>query len=246
MPSNHLIFYRPLLLLPSIFPSIRAFPASSFFRAARVGKKLPLAIATPPPPSWAVLWALSGGRLFLAPSQQGVRAGGGPALSSVLHAPRGGRVGLPEVTVSMCILSIFSRVCTAGTWPVHRVCSSYLVGCVICGGVAKGSGNVDSFQHNHMNLPPPAPALPPAHPTRCQGAAGVGRGRGPALHPHRPVSTTRSPSRLHPLRWQASSRLGKQAAPERGRGVQTREGGAGFFRPPAGKGHIPAEGHPRA
>ena len=25
MPSNHLIFYRPLLLLPSIFPSIRVF-----------------------------------------------------------------------------------------------------------------------------------------------------------------------------------------------------------------------------
>ena len=25
MPSNHLILYRPLLLLPSIFPSIRAF-----------------------------------------------------------------------------------------------------------------------------------------------------------------------------------------------------------------------------
>ena len=26
MPSNHLIVYRPLLLLPSIFPSIRVFP----------------------------------------------------------------------------------------------------------------------------------------------------------------------------------------------------------------------------
>ena len=25
MPSNHLLFYRPLLLLPSIFPSIRVF-----------------------------------------------------------------------------------------------------------------------------------------------------------------------------------------------------------------------------
>ena len=25
MPSNHLILYRPLLLLPSIFPSIRVF-----------------------------------------------------------------------------------------------------------------------------------------------------------------------------------------------------------------------------
>lgn len=113
----------------------------------------------------------------------------------------------------MCILSTFSRVCTAGTWPMHCVCSSYLVGCVICGGVAKGSGNVDSVQHNHMNLPPPAPALPPARPTRCQGAAGVGGGRGPALRPHRAVSTARSPSRL-----------GKQAAPERGGADQGRWG----------------------
>ena len=29
MPSNHLIFYRPLLLLPSIFPSIRVFSSES-------------------------------------------------------------------------------------------------------------------------------------------------------------------------------------------------------------------------
>ena len=29
MPSNHLIFYRPLLLLPSIFPSIRVFSNKS-------------------------------------------------------------------------------------------------------------------------------------------------------------------------------------------------------------------------
>ena len=29
MPSNHLIFCRPLLLLPSIFPSIRVFPNES-------------------------------------------------------------------------------------------------------------------------------------------------------------------------------------------------------------------------
>ena len=27
MPSNHLILCRPLLLLPSIFPSIRVFPS---------------------------------------------------------------------------------------------------------------------------------------------------------------------------------------------------------------------------
>ena len=31
MPSNHLILCRPLLLLPSIFPSIRVFPVSQFF-----------------------------------------------------------------------------------------------------------------------------------------------------------------------------------------------------------------------
>jgi hypothetical protein len=42
-----------------------------------------------------------------------------------------------------CILNIFSCMCTVGTWPVHCVRSSYLVGCVMCGGVAKGSGNVD-------------------------------------------------------------------------------------------------------
>ena len=29
MPSNHFILYRPLLLLPSIFPSIRVFPNES-------------------------------------------------------------------------------------------------------------------------------------------------------------------------------------------------------------------------
>ena len=32
MPSNHLIFYCPLLLLPSIFPSIRVFSDESIFR----------------------------------------------------------------------------------------------------------------------------------------------------------------------------------------------------------------------
>ena len=31
MPSNHLILCHPLLLLPSIFPSIRVFPTSQFF-----------------------------------------------------------------------------------------------------------------------------------------------------------------------------------------------------------------------
>ena len=32
MPSNHLILCRPLLLLPSIFPSIRVFPTESALR----------------------------------------------------------------------------------------------------------------------------------------------------------------------------------------------------------------------
>ena len=32
MPSNHLILYRPLLLLPSIFPSIRIFSNESALR----------------------------------------------------------------------------------------------------------------------------------------------------------------------------------------------------------------------
>ena len=32
MPSNHLILYRPLLLLPSIFPSIRVFSSESGLR----------------------------------------------------------------------------------------------------------------------------------------------------------------------------------------------------------------------
>ena len=31
MPSNHLILCNPLLLLPSIFPSVRVFPISQFF-----------------------------------------------------------------------------------------------------------------------------------------------------------------------------------------------------------------------
>ena len=35
MPSNHLIFCRPLLLLPSIFPSIRVYSNESAFRIRR-------------------------------------------------------------------------------------------------------------------------------------------------------------------------------------------------------------------
>ena len=34
MPSNHLILCCPLLLLPSIFPSIRVFPMSQFFASS--------------------------------------------------------------------------------------------------------------------------------------------------------------------------------------------------------------------
>ena len=32
MPSNHLILFHPLLLLPSIFPSIRVFSNESFYK----------------------------------------------------------------------------------------------------------------------------------------------------------------------------------------------------------------------
>ena len=35
MPSNHLILYRPLLLLPSIFPSIRVFSNESVVHIRR-------------------------------------------------------------------------------------------------------------------------------------------------------------------------------------------------------------------
>ena len=39
MPSNHFILCRPLLLLPSIFPSIRVFPVSQLFASGgqRIG-----------------------------------------------------------------------------------------------------------------------------------------------------------------------------------------------------------------
>ena len=37
MPSNHLILCHPLLLLPSIFPSIRVFPRSQFFGGQIIG-----------------------------------------------------------------------------------------------------------------------------------------------------------------------------------------------------------------
>ena len=33
MPSNHFVLYHPLLLLPSVFPSIRVFSSESFLRS---------------------------------------------------------------------------------------------------------------------------------------------------------------------------------------------------------------------
>ena len=43
MPSNHLIFYHPLLLLPSIFPSIRVFSTESVLssRGQSIGASAP-------------------------------------------------------------------------------------------------------------------------------------------------------------------------------------------------------------
>ena len=37
MPSNHLILCSPLLLLPSVFPSIRSFPVSQLFASGGLG-----------------------------------------------------------------------------------------------------------------------------------------------------------------------------------------------------------------
>lgn len=114
-------------------------------------------------------------------------------------APRACGVGLPEVTVSVCILNIFSWMCTAGTWPVHCVCSSYLVGCVMCGGVAKGSGTVDFFQHNHMNstatLPCPCARLcrPAPRPGSRRELLGWREDGGPLLYPSGPASTALAP-----------------------------------------------------
>lgn len=103
------------------------------------------------------------------PSRSGLPASraGGPGAGLCLVRSRACGAGLPEVTVSVCILNIFSCICAAGTWPVRCVCGSYLVGCVMCGGVAKGSGTVDVFQHNHMHppatLPRPRPCPVPSH-----------------------------------------------------------------------------------
>ena len=40
VPSNHFILCRPLLLLPSIFPSIRVFSNESVLHMAKVAKVL--------------------------------------------------------------------------------------------------------------------------------------------------------------------------------------------------------------
>ena len=44
MPPNHLILCHPLLLLPSIVPSIRSFPMSQFFTSdgQRIGASAPI------------------------------------------------------------------------------------------------------------------------------------------------------------------------------------------------------------
>ena len=46
MPSNHLIPCHPLLLPPSIFPSIRSFPMSQFF--ALGGQSIGVSVSTSP------------------------------------------------------------------------------------------------------------------------------------------------------------------------------------------------------
>lgn len=69
----------------------------------------------------------------------------------------------------MCIMHIFNSVSTVGTWHVQLI----LGGLCMCGGVAKGSGNVEFFQHNHMN--PPTTLLCPWAVSPCgQGAPTLG------------------------------------------------------------------------
>ena len=46
MPSNHLILRHPLLLLPSIFPSIRVFPSESTLHQVAQGLELQLYFLT--------------------------------------------------------------------------------------------------------------------------------------------------------------------------------------------------------
>ena len=53
MPSNHLILYRPLLLLPSIFPSIRIFSNES----ALCGQNIGVSASTSVPPVNTQTWS---------------------------------------------------------------------------------------------------------------------------------------------------------------------------------------------
>lgn len=95
-------------------------------------------------------------------------------------------------SLPQCVLCIFSALSALRGPGMCAVCSSYLVGCVMCGSVAKGSGNVQFFQHNHTSpattllcprLSPPVARMPPAwellEPARCGGQV---------LRPRPPVS----------------------------------------------------------
>ena len=47
MPSNHLILCRPLLLLPSIFPSVRVLPVNQFFTSGGQSIKVSALASSP-------------------------------------------------------------------------------------------------------------------------------------------------------------------------------------------------------
>ena len=58
MPSNHLIFCRPLLLLPSIFPRIRVFSMSQLFASGgqRIGVSASTSVLPMNTQDWSPLW----------------------------------------------------------------------------------------------------------------------------------------------------------------------------------------------
>ena len=58
MPSNHLIIYHPLLLLPSIFSSIRVFPMSQLFTSG--GQSIGFSASTSVLPMNTQNWSPSG------------------------------------------------------------------------------------------------------------------------------------------------------------------------------------------
>ena len=68
MPSNHLIFYRPLLLVPSIFPSIRVFSDESVLLIKRP-KYWNFSFTSAHKWAWAI-WAGSLGTLLFWSSVQ--------------------------------------------------------------------------------------------------------------------------------------------------------------------------------